>query len=383
MLDTSEKRRTAAKWLIGIVTCCILIYLAFSHLTTLSATASWVMGMIEPLVIGAALAVIFNVPMRLVENLLSNKLKMRRGVRPLSIVLSLILVFGIFMGVIVLVIPEFASAITLLVQILIEEFGKLAQLQNDPEWMETSLGQAVSAIDWNGLSNQLQNLVKTYGGTWVNQAMGAAGTMIADVVSVFIGLIFAIYILSNKETLKQQTERLARAWLPEKLGSGLIHIADVCNVTFRNFITGQVTEAFILGTLCMIGMLILQIPYAPMVGALIGVTALIPIVGAFIGTIVGFIMIMTVDFWKAVIFVAFLLILQQIEGNLIYPKVVGSKVNLPAMWVLAAVTVGGNLGGAFGMILGVPVMSAAYALIREATQIQEQKKLVNSAVNDR
>lgn len=133
----------------------------------------------------------------------------------------------------------------------------------------------------------------------------------------------------------------------------------------------------------MIGMLILQIPYAPMVGALIGVTALIPIVGAFIGTIVGFIMIMTVDFWKAVIFVAFLLILQQIEGNLIYPKVVGSKVNLPAMWVLAAVTVGGNLGGAFGMILGVPVMSAAYALIREATQIQEQKKQVNSAVNDR
>ena len=152
----------------------------------------------------------------------------------------------------------------------------------------------------------------------------------------------------------------------------MVHVFDVCNQTFKLFIAGQATEAVILGVLCMIGMMILQIPYAPMVGALIGVTALIPILGAFIGTIIGAIMILTVNPFKAVIFVVFLLILQQIEGNLIYPRVVGSKINLPAMWVLAAVTVGGNLAGPLGMLLGVPAASAAYALIKEATDNREQ-----------
>lgn len=131
-------------------------------------------------------------------------------------------------------------------------------------------------------------------------------------------------------------------------------------------------EAIILGTLCMIGMVILRIPYAPMVGALVGVTALIPVVGAFAGTIVGAIMIITVNPFKAFVFVIFLLILQQVEGNLIYPKVVGSKINLPAIWVLAAVTVGGNLGGPIGMLLGVPATSAAYVLVKEATKRREE-----------
>ena len=133
-------------------------------------------------------------------------------------------------------------------------------------------------------------------------------------------------------------------------------------------------EAVILGTLCMVGMAILQIPYAPMIGALVGVTALIPVVGAFVGVIVGAIMILTVNPIKAVVFVVFLLVLQQIEGNMIYPKVVGSKINLPAIWVLAAVTVGGNIGGPLGMLLGVPIASAAYALLKEATCNRESKQ---------
>lgn len=134
------------------------------------------------------------------------------------------------------------------------------------------------------------------------------------------------------------------------------------------FIAGQAIEAIILGTLCMIGMMILRIPYAPMIGALVGVTARIPIVGAFAGTIVGAVMILTVDPFKAVVFVVFLLILQQVEGNAIYPRVVGSKIKLPAIWVLAAVTIGGNLDGP-----GVPAASAAYALMKEATDLCEQR----------
>lgn len=164
---------------------------------------------------------------------------------------------------------------------------------------------------------------------------------------------------------------LIHAWFPEKTGVHLVHIVSVCNRSFRNFIVGQATEAVILGTLCTIGMLILRLPYAPMIGALVGVTALVPVVGAFIGTIAGAFLILTVSPLKAFIFVAYLMILQQIEGNLIYPKVVGSKINLPAIWVLAAVTVGGNLAGPFGMLLGVPAASAAYELLKEATVKRE------------
>lgn len=167
--------------------------------------------------------------------------------------------------------------------------------------------------------------------------------------------------------------RLIHAWLPKKTGISLIHIVSVCNVSFRNFIAGQATEAIILGTLCTIGMLILRLPYAPMVGALIGVTALIPIVGAYIGAITGAFLILTVSPLKAFVFIIFLIILQQIEGNLIYPRVVGSRVNLPAMWVLAAVTVGGNLSGPVGMLLGVPAASAVYELLKEATSKRELK----------
>lgn len=178
-------------------------------------------------------------------------------------------------------------------------------------------------------------------------------------MNLFMGLVFSIYVLANKEKLKRQTLRLIRVWFPQKFGSALVHAASVCNRSFRNFIAGQAIEAVILGMLSTIGMLILRLPYAPMIGALVGVTALIPIVGAFL--------ILTVSPFKAFIFVVFLIILQQLEGNLIYPKMMGARINLPAIWVFAAMTIGGNLAGPVGMLLGVPAASAAYELLKEAT----------------
>ena len=198
--------------------------------------------------------------------------------------------------------------------------------------------------------------------------------MLSSTVTSLVGLVFAVYLLSGKEKLKRQACRLIRVWLPQNMGGIMIHISSVCGDVFHRFVADQFLEALILGTLCMLGMVILRIPYAPMVGALIGVTALIPVVGAFVGTIIGAVMIMTVSPLKAVVFVIFLLILQQVEGNLIYPRVVGAKINLPAIWVLAAVTVGGNLAGPLGMFLGVPAASAAYTLIREATDQREHKR---------
>ena len=174
-----------------------------------------------------------------------------------------------------------------------------------------------------------------------------------------------------------------KAWLPEKANTRISHITNVFVKVFKHFITGQTLEAIILGTLCMIGMAILRIPYAPMIGALVGVCALIPIVGAFVGTIVGAIMIVTVEPFKALIFIIFILVLQQIEGNLIYPRVVGSKINLPAMWVLAAVSVGGSLAGPVGMLLGVPTASAIYALIKEATENKEKQVKIQQNIEEK
>lgn len=380
MFDTSEKRRKISKWFIGIFTCCILIYLGFRHISSIAGAISWLIDLARPLLIGAILALIFNVPMSFFERNLRKKTKLRKGARPLAIVLALALVFGMFIGITVLVVPELIEAVKLIIQIAGGGLDQLAQMETNTALMGTPVGQyfAKLDIDWLGLKTQMEEWFKSQSGTFVNQAVGAAGSFAGSLVTFFIGLVFAIYILSGKEKLKQQVCRLIHVWLPEKFGETLIHVSSVCSKTFRLFIAGQATEAIILGTLCMIGMAILRIPYAPMVGALVGVTALIPVVGAFVGTIVGAIMILTVDPFKAVVFVIFLLILQQIEGNMIYPKVVGAKINLPAMWVLAAVTIGGNLGGPIGMLLGVPAASAAYALIKEATAKRENKLMVNN-----
>ena len=165
---------------------------------------------------------------------------------------------------------------------------------------------------------------------------------------------------------------MVRVWLPKNFGEWSIHAASVASMNFRNFISGQSLEAVILGVLCMIGMWIFGFPYAPMIGALVGVTALIPVVGGFIGAGVGAFMILTVDPLKAVFFLIFIVVLQQLEGNLIYPRVMGSRVNLPGMWILAAVTVGGGIAGPVGMLLSVPIASTVYVLVKEATDKREK-----------
>ena len=375
MFNTPEQRREVSKWVIGTFTCCILIYLGIRHIGNIAQAIAFLGGLMEPMLIGGVIALVLNLPMNVIEGWLKAKRRGKRGVRGLSIVLALILVLGIFAGVAVLVVPELLNAIALIIQIIGNSLDQMASLENNAQIMASPLGKYLAEIniDWMALKTQLEEFIKTYSGSFLNQAVDVTSSVIGAVVSFFIGLIFAIYILAGEEKLKRQGGRLMRVWFPRRLGESLIHVFQVCNETFHHFIAGQTTEAVILGTLCMVGMAILRIPYAPMIGALVGVTALIPIVGAFVGTIVGAIMILTVDPFKAFVFVIFLLILQQVEGNLIYPRVVGAKINLPAMWVLAAVTVGGNLAGPLGMLLGVSAASAAYALLREATEKREKE----------
>ena len=365
------------KWIIGVVTACILIYLALRHMDMIAAGISWLINMMFPILLGIIMAFVLNVPMRPIEKRL--RLKNEFVKRPLAIVLSLVLILGIFTGVAFLVIPEIADTIRLIAQIIMSGLDQAASWEQTLDFSALPFGEYLKQIDidWLQLKINLEQWMISQQDVLLKQAAGAVSSIAGAFTNFFIGLVFSIYILANKEKLKMQTHRLIHVWLPQKLSTPLIHIASVCNRSFRNFIAGQATEAVILGVLCTIGMLCLRLPYAPMIGALVGVTALIPIVGAFIGTVVGAFLILTISPFKAFVFVAFLIILQQIEGNLIYPKVVGPKINLPAIWVLAAVTIGGNLAGPAGMLIGVPAASAAYELLKEATEKREQKPTVS------
>lgn len=376
MFEDTEKRRQIARWLIGTVTICILIYLGIRHMDKVAAAVVWMVNLFKPLLLGVILALFLNVPLGFIERHLfrnrptPGKIKMRR---PLAILLSFVLVLGIFIGVAFLVIPELVNAVGIVVTSLMDSLDHLAALETSADYSNIPFGEQLAKIDIDLLEqkNSLDDWMRQLGTTVMDAAAGALESIASAAVDFVIGLVFSVYILANKEKLKHQSCRLIRVWLPQRFGDWSIHVASVCGRNFKLFVAGQTTEAIILGTLCVIGMLILRIPYAPMIGALVGVMALIPYVGAWIAAIAGAFMILTVNPFKALVFLIFLLTLQQVEGNLIYPNVVGAKINLPAIWVLTAITVGGNLAGPIGMLLGVPAAASAYSLLKEATDKRE------------
>lgn len=369
-----KQKKNITIWLIGVVTACILIFLGIQNVGVVADAVSWTARLVMPLILGLAFAVILNVPMRFFESHLWSKSKkpwLCKLRRPLSFLISLVLIIGILVGIIWLVIPELVNAVKVIVQSIINLVNELNAMSKE-ELAELPLGSILLNTDWDKILNTLQTWLKNQSGAIMNTAVGTISSLVGGIFDFFISFVFAVYILFSKDKLKAQAKRMIDVWVPKKFGEWSIHAASVTSENFRNFISGQSLEALILGLLCMTGMLILKIPYAPMVSALVGVTALIPVVGGFIGAIVGAFMILTVEPIKAVIFVVFLLILQQLEGNLIYPKVMGSRVNLPGMWILAAVTVGGGIAGPIGMLLSVPIASTIYVLLREATEKREQ-----------
>lgn len=378
LLENKEKRKLISKWLIGIFTVCILIYLAAGHMSTIGIALSWLFNLVFPLFLGSIFALVLNVPMRPIEQkLFSKRNNPPKCRRPLAILLSLLLVLGIFIGIAFLVVPKLINAIGIVILNINNGMDQLAVMDESLDWSQIPFGAELSIIDWVQLKQQLQQWLTTISNTFMNSAVSALSSVASGIIDFFVALVFSIYLLSNKEKLKKQIIRLINVWLPKQFGDIVIHISSVCGENFHHFITGQATEAIILGTLCTLGMLILRLPYAPMIGSLVGVTAIVPYVGAYIGAIVGAFMIFTVNPLKALLFLIFLVVLQQIEGNVIYPRVVGAKINLPAMWVLAAITIGGNLAGPAGMLLGVPAASSAYALLREATDRKELKNNQN------
>lgn len=371
-IDDKDKLSKISKWIIRIAASCILIYLGARYIHVIGNCILWLFDLVLPLIIGIVMALILNIPLHFFENRLFTQylpIKSKTGKRNLSIFLSLICIIGILILAIFLVVPELVQAIITLVNICSDSIHSFSDFAESFDYSVLPFGAYLQNvnIDWSSLASRLQDFLPSLANNMATKIPAVIGSSMGMIMNLFLGLIFAIYILSQKEKLKSQILRLVHVWIPKNLGNTCIHIANVCSESFRNFIVGQTTEAIILGVLCTIGMLILRLPYASTLGVLVGVTAFLPYIGAYLGGIVGFIMILTINPFKAVVFVIFLVALQQVEGNIIYPKVVGNRINLPSLWVLAALTIGGNLAGPIGMILGVPLFSAAYKLIKEAT----------------
>lgn len=357
------------KKLMFLIGFAIVLMFLLNNVKSVVNILGYLLGIVSPLVLGFAIAFVLNVPLRFLESRLfksRNKL-VHKIKRPASIALSLIIIVSIIAAVLLLVIPEVVKTVQVLFDIVPDFMEKIRVRATDFYNRYPEIKNTVDSIYENRdeISNTVINVAKNSVGGLLGTTFGFITSLFGGVVDFIVGFIFAIYILSNKERLKAQIIKLFKAWFPDRQTSKVFHVFSVADGIFRKFVVGQVTEAVILGTLCTVGMLIFRFPYAGMVGALVGVTALIPIVGGFIGAGVGAFMIMMEDPIKAVLFIVFIIVLQQIEGNLIYPKVVGSSVGLPPMWVLAAVTVGGGLMGILGMLLGVPVASTIYALVRE------------------
>lgn len=329
-------------------------------------------GMFSPFILGAAIAFILNVPMRVVEKPLKfiQNESLRRTV---AIILTLLIMVLAITSVVLLLIPQITETIQLLIPKLIDfvlkvETTLMEFLGENPEllqWVSTTTD--LQSLDWAGLIQKAASMLKNSVSVIASSAFSAVGGVTSAIVDLLIGLVFALYCLARKEILARQGRRILYSVLPEHFSDETIRILRLTSSTFSNFISGQCLEALILGCLFAVCMSIFKMPYIPLVSVLIAVTALIPLVGAFVGCFLGAFFIMVNDPIQALIFIAMFLVLQQIEGNLIYPKVVGTSIGLPGMWVLLAVAVGGDLMGVAGMLVMIPISSVMYALIREFT----------------
>ena len=388
-MERKDWEKIIIRTIVGL-TIAILIIL---HFDLAIKGISALVGFMSPIILGFVVAFVINVILIRLEKIYfphTNNRFLTKSRRPVCIALALLIILAVIAFVIAMVIPELINAFSILAKEIPASYdsildkisvfiSKVPALEN---WLVTTLEidlEHPRDIEWTKFFTKVVELIIGSKDGQLNSIMDSTVNIVSGIgsgiVSFCIALVFGIYVLAYKEKLSYQVHKLIRSYLKPKAENIIYYICHVASETFSNFIVGQCTEAVILGTLCIIGMSIFRFPYAVMIGTLVGATALIPIIGAYVGAIVGAIMVMTQGGpIQALLFIVFIIVLQQIEGNLIYPKVVGSSVGLPGIWVLAAVTIGGSMNGVFGMLLSVPLAATLYRLLKEDTTRRINKK---------
>ncbi|MBE6579961.1 MAG: AI-2E family transporter [Ruminococcaceae bacterium] len=344
-----------------------LLYICILYWQPIAGFAFSFLGAAVPLILGGAFAFLLNILMEKFEQIYfpkSQKKAVLKTRRPVCILLAVVALLAIITLVGWLVIPEFTDAVILLFEKLPDAINSAIDWIDARHLLPEEILTYLENVNWDSLFDGVIDMIKSYGGDALSFIISTVSSLFTWIVNFFVGIIFAVYILLNKEKLASQGNRILQRFVSEKWCHKIKYVLRVLNDCFRRYIVGQSVEAVILGVLCCIFMLIFGFPYATMISACIAFTALIPVAGAYIGGAVGFVMIMTESPAQAFLFVLFLVILQQLEGNLIYPRVVGSSMGLPGIWVLAAVVVGGGVAGVLGMLIGVPLAAALYRMIR-------------------
>ena len=351
----------------------VMLYVGLQNIDVVLGVLGTMIGLVFPFILGGGIAFVLNVPMSFLERnifgrgRLKNSRRAAKAARPVSLILALLLVILIIMIAGFVILPELGSTVMGLGK------GIETGIRNLQIWIDSTFQNNSAIVEWaNSLEIEPQKMVDSIMGVLqngVNNILSSAVTVTVGIantaMNASIAFVFACYILIQKEKLMVQAKKALFALLPEKTVKYLLHVCSLASNTFSRFVTGQCIEAVILGTMFFIAMTIFRFPYAMLVGVLIAFTALIPIFGAFIGCAISFLLILLVSPVKALLFLILFLVLQQIEGNLIYPHVVGGSVGLPSVWVLVAVTVGGSLMGVAGMLIFIPLVSVIYALFRE------------------
>ena len=362
----------------------VVVYLACTYWPKLTHAVGVALSAASPLLVGAVIAYVANILMTFYERHFFVKRKepiWRKIRRPACMALAFLTAVVAIVWMLTTVLPELGRCVEMIIASLPAALNKAytwldERFQLGEMLKEMNLAMPGADFDWKSAITSAVNFVMTGVGGAVGVAVTAVSSVFSTVVTLFLAIVFAIYLLSGKEKLSAQFIRLSRTYLGDKITDRALYVLRVVDESFHSFIVGQCTEALILGAMCFIGMMVFGFDYALTISVLVGFTALIPIAGAYIAAVAGAFMIFVNDPLQALLFLVFLVVLQQVEGNLIFPRVVGSSIGLPGVWVLAAVTVGGGVMGIPGMLIGVPLASAAYRMLSRDARAREMGKSV-------
>lgn len=370
--------------IILIVTYIALCIFVLFNFDTLCNIFVFIFKLFSPFILGIILAFILNVLVNFIEKRLFGRVKKnfwKKTKRPISITLSMIIVILIIVFIMNLLIPQLKNTVVIFTNSLPEYKEDIVGILNKFDLEESTIDTVSDYLD--NFSKIFTDYIKDNSENVITVTTEVATSLINIISKAVISIVFAIYIIAQKETLKRQVNKVMHAYLKPRTINKIVNVSVMAHKTFSNFVTGQCLEALIFGSLCFVGLLIFRIPYALTVAVFMGFTALIPVFGAFIGTVISAILILMVSPVKALIFIIFVLLLQQIENNLIYPKVVGKSVGLPGMWVLLAVTVGAGLGGIIGMFIATPLCSILYSIISQTVNYKLRKNKIVEKVEEK